>query len=161
MKKTFVIAVVILCGAVVAVAGPKSKKAPTEQIASMDWLAGDWVGEIWGGHFHAYYCTPEGGRVMSYNYLEKSGKKTYFEFEVFEPEGDKVMFRPFPGGKKATPLTLTSCDPQKRKVVFENPEKDFPTKMVYHRVEDDRLVITLSDPHHESDKVEKFDLKRK
>lgn len=161
MKKTFVIAAVILCGAVVAVAGPKSKKEPAEQIASMDWLAGDWVGENWGGLFHAYYCTPEGGRVMSYSYLEKGGKKTYFEFEVFEPEGENVVFRPFPGGKKATPLTMTACDAKKRKVVFENPEKDFPTKIVYQRVEDDRLVITLSDPHHDSDKTEKFDLKRK
>ena len=160
MKKSFVLCAVVLFVGVGVFAGPTSKKTPAEQISSMEWLAGDWEGNNWGGVFHAYYCSPEGGRVMSYSWLTKKGKKAYYEFEVFEVDGDKVVFQPFPGGKKATPLTLTKCDPKARKVTFENPDKDFPTKIEYHRVADDQLVITLSDPHHESDKIDKFDLKR-
>ncbi len=161
MKRTVAIGLILLVSTVVAIAGPSSKSKPADAIAAMGWLAGDWEGPNWGGTFHAYYCTPEGGRVMSYNYLIKKEKKVYFEFEVFEQDGDNVVFRPFPGGKQATSLTLTECDAKARKVVFENPEKDFPTRIEYHRVTDDRLVITLSDPHHDSDKVDKFDLKRR
>ena len=47
-----------------------------------------------------------------------------------------------------------------QQAVFENPAKDWPTRIVYHRAGPDRLVITLSDPHGTSDKVETFDLGR-
>ena len=160
MKKACIFGVVMMFGAMSVLAKPSSKKTPAELIAEMDWIAGDWEGNHWGGVFHSYYCTPEGGKVISYSSLTKNGKKTYFEFELFEPDGDKVVFQPFPGGKRATPLTLTKSDPKARKVVFENPDKDYPTVIEYHRVSDDRLVITLSDPHNSSDKVDKFDLKR-
>ena len=139
---------------------PATSSAPASQIADLAFLAGDWEGPMWGGVFHAYYCTPEGGRVMSYNTLRKDGQITYHEFEVFEPDGDKVIFRPFPAGKPAVPLTLVECDRQARKAVFENPQKDYPTRIVYHRVADDRLVITLSDPHGDSNKTETFNLQR-
>jgi hypothetical protein len=85
----------------------------------------------------------------------------FHEFEVFEVQDGKVRFLAFPRGKPATPMTLTLCDARAKKAVFENPDKDFTTRIVYHRVAADRLVITLSDPHHNSDKVEVFDLKRR
>jgi hypothetical protein len=137
------------------------KPTPAGQLASMAWLAGDWEGRVWGGIFHAYYCTPQGGRIISYNTLRKDGAITYHEFEVFEVEGDKVVMRPFPRGKPATPLTLVTYDAQARRAVFENPDKDFPTRITYHRKSDDRLVITLSDPHNNSDQSEVSGLRRK
>jgi Domain of unknown function (DUF6265) len=144
-------------------AGPSDKMTGREQISSMSWIAGDWEGEMWGGTFHAYYCTPEGGKVMSYNTLTKNDKIGFYEFEVFELDSKgRVIFRPFPGGRaSATPLLLADCDAKARKVVFENKKKDYPTRITYHRVADDRLVITLSDPFGGSDKVETFDLRRK
>lgn len=150
----------VVTGLAVAAIAFDEKPRPAASLAGMDWLAGDWEGPLWGGTFHAYYSTPQGGRVMSYNTLTKDGKVTYHEFEVFEPAGDAVVFRPFPAGKPATTLTLTDCDREARKAVFENPEKDFPTRIVYQRVADDRLVITLSDPHNAPDKTQTFDLKR-
>jgi len=124
----------------------------------MDWLAGSWAGDMWGGTFEAYYCTPEGGKVMSYNVLRKNGEVSFHEFEVFEIEDGHVVFHPFPKGQKATSLTLSTCDPTTKRVTFENPKKNFPTRIDYHRVSENRLVITLTDPHNNSDKVEKFEL---
>lgn len=146
----------------VAAAGPKEGKTGADQISSMAWIAGEWEGDMWGGKFRAYYCTPEGGKVMSYSKLLKDDKVAYHEFEVFElDETGNVIFRPFPGGSaKAKPLMLADCDAKERKVVFENKNKDYPTRIVYQRVADDRLVITLSDPFGESKKVETFDLRR-
>ena len=71
-----------------------------------------------------------------------------------------MVFTPFPGGKPATSLKLVDIDVAGHRFVFENPDKDYPTRIVYQRVSGDNLVITLSDPHGGSDKVEKFDLRR-
>jgi len=139
---------------------PKSSGA--DRIAGMKWIAGTWRGAMWGGEFEAWYCTPDGGKVMSYNTLRKDGKVSYYEFEVFElDDKGRVVFRPFPRGRAATPLMLADADPAQRKMVFENKKKDFPTRIVYHLAADDRLVITLSDPFGDGKKEEVFDLRRK
>lgn len=143
---------------------PDAKANKTEaekQIADMDWMAGTWSGSMWGGTFEAYYTTPEGGRVISHSRLMKDGKQAFYEFEMFEVSDGTVQMAPFPGGKRVVGLTLANLDRKQRKATFENKTKDYPTRIEYHRAADDRLVITLSDPHGGSDKREVFDLKRK
>jgi len=159
---------VLLAAALVGVAprlaSPKDAPASTPDgkatLAAMTWLGGTWSGSMWGGTFTAYYSTPEGGKILSYSKLEKEGKIAFHEFELFESSGDKLVLRPHPGGKPAASFQLTAASAADKKVTFENPKNDFPTRLVYHRVADDRLVITLDDPHGDTKKVETFDLKR-
>lgn len=134
--------------------------SPQELLAELRWLSGSWSGSMWGGTFHAYYSTPEGGKILSFSRLEKDGKRVFHEFEVFECRKTLVHLLPFPGGKPAAGFTYDGGNKKQRKAVFENPKKDYPTRIEYHRVADDRLVITLSDPHGKSGKTETFDLKR-
>jgi hypothetical protein len=139
-----------------AAAGDPPKASPKD----LAFLAGTWEGEMWGGVFHTTYAAEE-WVVLSYSELRKEGKVSFHEFEKFELSGGALVFSPFPGGRPATQLTATSVDAKAKKAVFENPAKDWPTRIEYHRKADDRLVITLSDPHHEGGKTEVFDLKRK
>lgn len=138
---------------------PAASAVPGNALAEMSWLAGDWSGDAWGGRFHAHYTSPAGGRILGYSRLVKGGQDTYYEFEVFELRAERVHLQPFPGGKRADGFELAAHDAAARRAVFENPAKDWPTRIVYQRVEPDRLVITLSDPHGTSDKVETFDLR--
>ena len=133
---------------------------PTEILAGLDWLAGSWIGPMWGGEFHAHYSTPAGGKILSHSRLYQDGKEVFFEFELFEPRDGVVYMQPFPGGRKAVGFPLESHDPKAHKAVFVNPEKDYPTRITYHREEENRLIITLDDPHGGSDKVEVFELDR-
>ncbi len=141
---------------------PEAGGKPTaeQSIAAMGCLAGNWSGPAWGGEFRAYYTTSEGGKVLSYSELVREGVVAYHEFERFEALDGGVVFTPFPRGKPATSLRLVDIDVAAHRFVFENPNKDYPTRIVYHRVSQDNLVITLSDPHGGSDKVERFDLRR-
>ncbi len=132
------------------------KDAP--KIDSLSFLSGKWSGPMWGGQFTATYTAPAGGKLLSFSELVKGGKVAFYEFEVFEATPEGLVFTPYPGGQKKATFKLASGEAGK--AVFENPDKDFPTRIEYHRAEKDRLVITLSDPHHGSDKTETFDLKR-
>lgn len=134
---------------------------PERVLAGMHWLAGDWSGSMWGGRFEAYYSTPAGGRILSHSRLYKDEREAFYEFEVFEGREHTVHLQPYPGGQRADGFQLQEHDAEARRAVFENPEKDFPTRIVYERVSDDDLTITLSDPHGGSEKVERFELHRK
>jgi hypothetical protein len=150
--------VILLLSALAAFAQDDSKPTPQARFAGLSWLAGDWSGEMWGGMFHAYYSTPEGGRILSYSRLEKGGKTVFYEFEKFDVQKDRVVYIPFPGGQRKEHFLLTKSSPQR--AVFEQPKKDFPTMIDFER-DGDTLKITLSDPHNESPKKEVFELKRK
>lgn len=126
----------------------------------LKWLAGSWEGPMWGGVFRAYYSTPEGGKVLSISELVKEGRISYTEFERFEMRDGKVILTPYPAGNAADSFDLVELDKKGCKAIFENPKKDFPTRILYQRVSDTKLEITLSDPHGGSKKIEKFDLKR-
>jgi len=128
------------------------------KIDSLSFLSGKWSGPMWGGQFTATYTAPAGGKLLSFSELVKGGKAAFYEFEVFEATEGGLVFTPYPGGRKKETFKLASSDA--KKAVFENPDKDFPTRIEYRRAAEDRLVITLSDPHHGSDKTETFDLKR-
>jgi hypothetical protein len=132
------------------------KDAPGK-IDSLSWMAGKWSGAMWGGEFTATYTPPAGGKVLSFSELRKGDKVAFYEFEVFEATDAGLVFTPYPGGQRKETFKLASADATK--AVFENPKKDFPTRIEYRR-EKDRLVITLSDPHGGGDKTEVFDLKR-
>jgi len=139
-----------------ALAGDPPKASPKD----LAFLAGTWEGEMWGGIFHTTYAAEE-WVVLSYSELRKEGKVEFHEFEKFEVLEGKLVFSPFPGGRPATQLTVASVDAKAKKAVFENPTKDWPTRIEYHRKAENQLVITLSDPHHEGGKTEVFDLKKK
>lgn len=133
-----------------------------DQLRSMAWIAGTWSGPMWGGEFTATYTTPDAGVIIGYSELRKPNetKAPYFEFERFAIDGPALVVHPFPGGKRAVPLTLTSASGALMIATFENPTKDYPTRIVYQRMADDRLVITLSDPHGAGKKEEVFQLSR-
>ena len=119
---------------------------------------------MWGGQFEAFYSSPEGGKILSFSELKQGGKSVYFEFERFETKGAGkgrgIVLTPHPKGKAAASFELVTLDRKAKRAVFENPKKDYPTRIVYHRVAGDRLEITLSDPHGKSGKTETFKLKR-
>lgn len=169
MKLTRSFGAIPLCGVVLLLASfrlqaagePADRVEPRQVLAALGWLAGDWSGSMWGGTFTAYYSTPDGGRILSHSRLLQDESVAFYEFEVFEPDGERVLMQPYPGGEPAVGLHLVSHDPKARSATFENPDKDYPTRIVYQRTSDTELVITLSDPHGGSPKTERFELERR
>ncbi len=137
---------------------PSFAEKPAGRIDSLAWLAGRWSGATWGGEFVATYNAPAGGKLLGFSELMKGGRAVFYEFEVFLATEEGLALTPYPAGQKKETFKLASSEAEK--AVFENPKKDYPTRIEYHRAAKDRLVITLSDPHGASGKVETFDLKR-
>lgn len=134
--------------------------ASTGHPPAVGWLEGDWRGDAWGGRFEVSYLTREDGTAIGISRLYRDGVEAYHEFEVFEYRDDILTVVPFPRGKQADVLAFTEPESSRTRAVFENPEKDYPTRISYERIGRDSLVITLSDPHGESAKQETFQLVR-
>lgn len=130
------------------------------EIGSLQWLSGTWSGPQWGGTFTAHYGEPSGGKLISFSELSTNGEVSFYEFEVFSETTMGITLQPYPGGRRVNGFTLSSVDQSERVAIFENPAKDFPTRITYAVTAEDVLEITLDDPHGGSGKVESFVLRR-
>jgi hypothetical protein len=136
--------------------------ASPPSIRDLAWLEGVWKGQIGGRDFEARYSGADGGQVLSASKYTKEGIPAGFEFERFEEQGDSLVLTPFPEGKSSVTFRLAELDPKGRRAVFENLAHDFPTRLSYQRVANDRLTILVSGPGEDgNEQVLTYSLKRK
>jgi len=135
---------------------------PPPRITDLAWLEGVWQGKIGDRDFEARYSGADGGQVLSSSKYTKDGMAAGFEFERFEEQGDSLVLTPFPEGKSSVTFRLAELDVKGRRVVFENLAHDFPTRLSYQRVANDRLTILVSGPGEDgNEQVLTYSLKRK
>ncbi len=140
--------VFLLLGATMA-AGLGAVEPRKVSIEDLSWLAGSWSGEVRGAkaasRFEAYYTGPKGGVILSTSKaFRPEGQLAWLEFERFEVRDGVLTVTPYPGGRASVPFTLVEHDPAARKAVFANPDHDYPNRLTYQRVADDRLLIVVA-----------------
>ena len=108
----------------------------------LDFLAGRW--KIEGkAVFEVWEKTPEGLKGRGY-YLEEQEKKISEHLEI-KSEGEQLVYSATVSDQndgRTIPFRLTESDGHT--LVFENPEHDFPQKIVYRKVSEDKVNIFLS-----------------
>jgi hypothetical protein len=115
-------------------------------IRDLSWLEGVWQGKIGERGFEARYSGTDGGQVLSASKYTKDGVPAGFEFERFEELDSTLVLTPFPEGKSSVTFKLTELDTEHRRAQFENLAHDFPTRISYQRVADNKLTILVSGP---------------
>lgn len=68
-------------------------KSPPATLASMEWLAGRWVGEGLGGVSEEIWSPPAGGAMMGTYRLLKDGKPLFYEFLLLVEEGGTLNLK--------------------------------------------------------------------
>jgi Domain of unknown function (DUF6265) len=160
MRSAFVVSVMLLFSS--APVPPTRLPTYPPSIRDLAWLEGTWRGQIGGRDFEARYSGADGGQVLSASKYTKDGLPAGFEFERFEEQGDSLILTPFPEGKSSVTFRLAELDVEGRRAVFENLAHDFPTRLSYQRVANDRLTILVSGPGEDgNEQVLTYSLKRK
>lgn len=71
----------------------EGKKSPAATIAEMEWFAGHWTGEAFGGVSEEIWSPPKDGAMMGMFRLVKGGKPMFYEFMAFVEENGSLMLR--------------------------------------------------------------------
>jgi hypothetical protein len=137
-----------------AAAGPAADTAPAgpEAVASLTWLAGSWSGESGGLEMEEHWTSPLGGALLGMHRDVKNGRMVEFEFLRIDASGEAVTYWASPRSAAPTPFRLKELGPGRR-VVFENPEHDFPQRIIYWRADDDALHARVEGPAKTGEKA--------
>jgi hypothetical protein len=122
----------LLCAAICAGAAIQDQKAREGQpaLAGLSFMAGHWRTETDGNSIEEAWLPPRGGLMLGLSRTVEHGSAQFEYLRIEEGDGQPTYIAS-PGGKGATPFPLASLTDTK--AVFENPEHDFPKRIIYER----------------------------
>ena len=126
-------------------------------IADLGWMAGDWQTDPTGRAVSEEHWTrPAGGLMIGVSRTLVGDRTASFEFLRIEVRGESIFYVASPKGRcPATDFKLTRLSG--REAVFENPEHDFPRRIIYRKNSEGGLSAIVDGG--EGTKSEKFDFK--
>jgi hypothetical protein len=95
------------------------------------WMAGSWKSVAGPTKMEEHWTTPDGDVMLGIHRDVRTGGKTSFEFLRIERKEGQLVYLAMPGGRPATPFPLKTIT--ETRVVFENPQHDFPQRIIYWR----------------------------
>ena len=133
LKKNLTLSFIICLG--LSFMGVARQSKPT--VDSLAWLKGCWASE--DGKVTEQWMAPAGRAMLGMSRTVANGEMVAFEFLQIRDIKDKgVHFIAKPSGQpEASFKLLRSSD---KEVVFENPEHDFPQRVIYRLKSDGSLV---------------------
>jgi hypothetical protein len=116
-------------GACLYVSYAGSAGAAGPGVESLAWIAGAWEGDDGRVQMEEHWLAPKGGTMLGLHRDVASGRTVGFEFLRIETQGDGIVYVASPQGRPGTPFRLVESGP--KRAVFENPEHDFPQRILY------------------------------
>jgi len=108
-------------------------------IDDLNWLSGCWASTNQEPGSAEHWMRPAGGTMIGMNRTVRGGKTVAFEFiRIVEQEDGGLKFIASPSGQSTTGFTMTIVT--NREVIFENPDHDFPQRIIYRLVSDEELL---------------------
>lgn len=112
---------------ILAVAGAGASAADISRLA---WLGGCWKSETGEPGSGEHWMPLAGGTLLGVSRTVKQGKTVAFEFmQIRTVENGQLAFIAEPSGQRTTVFPLLRMGD--KEAVFENPEHDFPQRVIY------------------------------
>jgi hypothetical protein len=132
---------------VVLLSASAHAQAPAAKPTLQDfaWLAGHWRIEQADRLIDEHWMAPAGGLMMGMARNVHGGKLREYEFTLLRQEANgDILYVASPSRQTETSFKLTSL--RNGEAVFENPQHDFPKKIMYTRQADGSLLAAIEGP---------------
>jgi hypothetical protein len=121
-------------------AGPA--RADESQLASLAWLAGCWAAENGEAGSGEQWMPLAGGTLLGMGRTVRDGRTTEHEFLQIRLNAEgKPVYIALPSGQREATFIATSLSADA--VTFENPQHDFPQRIMYRSLPGGRLAARI------------------
>lgn len=132
--------------------------AEPSDLSKLSWMAGCWATSGGATTIEEHWSKPAAGQMLGYSRTLKGERIIFFEFMRLESTSEGVIYTPrFGTPQKPVPFRLTTL--AGTSAVFENPEHDFPKKILYRR-NGDLLHARVEGTRSGSQRAEDFPYRR-
>jgi hypothetical protein len=129
---------IILAGLMLSSPGLAQEPTPLT-VRSLSFMSGCWTTPKGApSELRECFTAPYAGLIQGSSQAVKDGKTTQIEFAAIQEKDGKVTYAPIFNGKSLSVFTLTRIE--NKTATFENPDNDFPKKVIYRRNPDGSLT---------------------
>ena len=116
---------------------------PATVISDLAWIAGDWQTAAGGkAQIEEHWTAPSVDSMIGMGRTIAGGKTVEFEYLRIEQRADQIYYVASPKGRcPGTDFKLTRLAGQE--ATFENPEHDFPKRIIYRKNSDGSLTASI------------------
>lgn len=108
-------------------------------IDDLAWLSGCWAAANQEPGSGEQWMPPAGGTMLGMSRNVRDGRTIAFEFiRIIEQDDGELAFIASPSGQRTASFSMT--DIKDREVTFENPDHDFPQRIIYRLISDQELL---------------------
>jgi hypothetical protein len=123
--------------------GPHPDDPAADGIDRVAWLAGCWEGTLSNGAaYEEMWLPPRGGTMIGVARMTRDGRTLSFEFmRIATDDHDALVYTAQPSGRPPTHFHGTAIDASA--ATFENPEHDFPQRILYRLTSPEDLLARI------------------
>ncbi len=134
-------------------------QAQDDPLARLAWLGGCWAAVGAEAGSGEQWLPLAGGTLLGVGRTVRGGRTVDFEFLQIRAATDgRIAYIAQPGGRPPTQFLSTTVS--EREVVFENPQHDFPQRVIYRRGEGGTLLARIEGLRNGTMKEIDFPLQR-
>jgi hypothetical protein len=136
MKTSMLILVMLMLGSLC------SAQTARPALYDLSWLAGCWEANLRGREVNEQWMKPGGGIMLGMARTVSQGKAAEFEFtQIREDKDGSIYYVAKPSGQPEASFKLVKL--QNKEAVFENPQHDFPQRIIYRLQPDGSLFARV------------------
>src|SRR3954453_9955567 len=120
-----------------------SPQTPARAAIDLAWLSGCWEMSRNGRHVIEQWTPAEGNTLLGVSRTVVDGKTTEYEFVIIRKGANGLEYVAKPSGQAEAAFAATRISATE--AVFENPQHDFPTRIVYTR-DGETLLAAVEGP---------------
>lgn len=131
-----------LCSLVVVVDGSSLTAGGQAGVDRLEWISGCWVSDDGEQRTEEQWMRPSGRSMLGMSRTVAGGKTVFTEFlEIREADGETAYVVSL--GLGARPVSFKLVRQSASEAVFENPQHDFPQRIIYRRDSPDSLFARI------------------
>jgi hypothetical protein len=133
-KLALVVAALTIIAALTHTSVARQPTQPTSAkgLDQLAWMVGSWSAENGGTVVEEHWTPARGGTMLAVGRTTRGDRTVFYEFLRIEQTPEAITYHAAPKGRSpATPFKMIEMS--EGKVVFENPQHDFPVRITYWR----------------------------
>jgi hypothetical protein len=115
--------------------------APAQDASALSWLAGCWRGDSSSRIVDEIWMAPSGDGMLGMGRTVAGGRIVDHEFMQIRVQDGRLVFIAKPARQAEATFTASTAGP--KEVVFENPDHDFPQRVIYRLRDDGSLLARI------------------
>jgi hypothetical protein len=124
------------------------------QIEQLKWMSGGWKNTRGSTVTEEHWTQPAAGTMIGMGRTIAGEKTVFYEYLRIESRRDGIFYVAHPKARAGTDFKMVRGDDHE--IVFENPQHDFPKRIIYRRAPDGSMTARVEGNPGDKEKAEEF-----